>query len=79
MLHVASLATPDMKNYFSSSDNSDYSRQNEFLLQRGYSYRITKAYQLNGQLHIDCEVILGSDEQKYDDNELKRIERTYVQ
>lgn len=34
--------------------------ENEMIIQRGYSYRITKVEKKGGHYYIDCEVVLGS-------------------
>lgn len=53
-------------------------KQYEIILQRGYSYKINKVYRKNGKIHVDCDVVLGSDDEKYSTETLKRIEREYV-
>lgn len=59
---------------------SNFSGENEIILQRGYTYRITKVDKNEGQgiTYIDVEVILDSDENKYNDEELKEIENKYI-
>lgn len=52
---------------------SQNKQQYELLLQRGYSYKITKAYYTGNTLYIDREVILGSDINKYDDTTLDQL------
>lgn len=52
--------------------------QYEVILQRGYSYKITDVYYKNGKVNFDCEVILGSDSEKYDDKRLEEIEKERV-
>ena len=47
--------------------------ENEMILQRGYSYRITKVEKKGGSYYLDMEVILGSDAQKPVGNDLKKI------
>ena len=47
--------------------------ENETLIQRGYSFKITKAYKSGFHIYLDCDVILGSDENKYNDEDLKAI------
>ena len=59
------------------------SPENEMLLQRGYSYRITKVEKkMNSyggyEFYVDMEVILGSDENKFSLEELNKIEKQYV-
>lgn len=56
---------------------SQNQNQYELLLQRGYSYKITKAYYTGNTLYIDREVILGSDDNKYDDATLKQLQNQY--
>ena len=41
--------------------------ENEMILQRGYTYRITKVEKKGSKYFVDCEVILGSDNQKITD------------
>ncbi len=50
--------------------------ENEIILQRGYSYKITKAYKSNGKIFLDAEVVLGSDIKKHDDKKLKELQQT---
>lgn len=59
---------------------SEFKGENEIILQRGYTYRITKAERNKEQdkIYIDVEVILDSDENKYNDEELKEIESKYI-
>lgn len=47
--------------------------EDEIILQRGYSYKITKAYKEKGTTYFDVEVVLGSDSKKYDTNKLKEL------
>lgn len=72
MLNMPTVANSDR------NDWNDYSSQNEFLVQRGYSYRITKAYAKGGVTHIDVEVLLGTDAEKYDDQQLNAIRANLV-
>ena len=51
--------------------------EDEFILQRGYSYRITKVEKRAGKMYLDCEVLLGSDENKPVGAELKQIGEKY--
>lgn len=53
-------------------------KQYEMILQRGYSYKINNVYRKGGKVHIECDVVLGSDEEKYSTEDLRRIERMYV-
>ena len=50
------------------------------ILQRGYTYRITKVERKGPKFYVDCEVILGSDEKNNitDMNELKKIGEKYL-
>lgn len=52
---------------------SHYISENEMIIQRGYQYRITKAYKKGNQVCIDCEVLLGTDSKKYDDVKLHEL------
>ena len=57
---------------------SHYSGENEMILQRGYTYRITSAKRVNGQILLDAEVILDSDSTKWDHNQLVDIASKYI-
>lgn len=52
--------------------------QYEVILQRGYSYKITDVYYKGGKINFDCEVVLGSDSEKYDDKQLEKIRKERV-
>lgn len=55
------------------------SDENEMILQRGYTYRITKVEKKGSKLFIDCEVILGSDKNKVTDmEELYKIGKKHL-
>ena len=60
---------------------SQYKTENEMILQRGYSYKITKIEQSGSgyykRYYIDCEVILDSDENKPVGNKLKELGNKY--
>lgn len=56
---------------------SEYDDENEIILQRGYTYNITKAERKDGQIYIDCDVVLDSDEDKYDDEELEQLKQAH--
>ena len=63
--------------------HSAYKGENEMIIQRGYSYRITKVEKKkqswgNYQFYVDMEVILGSDENKFSLEELNDIQKKYV-
>ena len=47
--------------------------ENEMILQRGYSFRITKVERHGGSYYLDMEVILGSDANKPMGNDLKKL------
>ena len=52
--------------------------ENEMILQRGYSYRITKVEKRkDGYFFLDMEVILGSDNNKPVGNDLKKLGNEY--
>ena len=57
---------------------SHYSGENEMILQRGYTYRITSAKRVGGQILLDAEVILDSDSTKWDHNQLVDIASKYI-
>ena len=54
-----------------------HSNENEMILQRGYSYRITKVEKKGSQYYVDCEVILDSDKNKPVGDELVEIGKKY--
>lgn len=54
---------------------SYYKNENEMIVQRGYSYKITKAVKHSGKIYIDVDVVLGSDSEKYDNNKLKELQK----
>ena len=55
------------------ADISAYGTENEIILQRGYSYKVQKVEKKNGIIYMDVDCILGSDENKYTDAQLKEI------
>lgn len=57
---------------------SSFEHENEIILQRGYSYKITKAYKKDGRIYIDAEVLLGSDEDKYNHDELVKLANKHI-
>lgn len=61
--------------YMNTKGHYAYGSENEMILQRGYSYRITKVEKNGyGHYYIDCEVILDSDSDKITDmDELAKI------
>lgn len=52
--------------------------QYEILLQRGYSLKITDINKKGSKVYVKCDVILGSDEEKYSDSQLEEISRRYI-
>lgn len=48
--------------------------ENEMIIQRGYSFKITKVEKKGYKTYLDCEVILNSDIKKYDDAKLKQLQ-----
>lgn len=52
---------------------SHFKHENEIILQRGYQYRITKAYKKGPQVCIDCEVLLGTDSKKHGEEKLQEL------
>lgn len=61
----------------SNYGNPNDSIEEETIIQRGYSYKITKLYRKGYKIYMDCDVILGSDEDKYDDEKLKELKEMY--
>lgn len=57
--------------------SSSGSIENEMIIQRGYSYRITKVEKKKGFHYLDLEVVLGSDEDKPVGNDLKALGNKY--
>lgn len=47
--------------------------ENEMLLQRGYSYRITKVEKVGGRYYLDCEVLLDSNKDIPKGEELDKL------
>ena len=64
--------------YMNTQGQFAYGHENEMILQRGYQYKITKVEKHGSKTYIDVDVILGSDEQKYNDNQLSEIEKKYI-
>lgn len=61
------------------TDISDFGdSENEMLIQRGYSYTIKKAYKQNGQIFVDVDVLLGTDDDKYNEDQINELfEKSY--
>lgn len=56
--------------YMNTKGHYSHGSENEMILQRGYSFRITKVEKGQyGHFYIDCEVILGSDANNITDKE----------
>ena len=65
--------------YMNTKGHYAYGSENEMILQRGYSYRITKVEKDGYKYYIDCEVILGSDADKVtDEDELIQIGKKHL-
>jgi len=65
--------------YMNTKGHYAYGSENEMILQRGYSYRITKVEKKGSKFYIDCEVILGSDSDKITDvDELEKIGKKHL-
>ena len=52
--------------------------ENEFIIARGYTYKITKAYMSGGTINIDCEVVLGSNSDRHSDEKLQELANKYL-
>lgn len=64
--------------YMNTKGNFSYGNENEMILQRGYSYKITKVEKSSPyKFYIDVEVILGSDENKFDLSELENLQKNF--
>lgn len=57
---------------------SSFEHENEIIIQRGYSYKITDAYMENGKICIETETLLGSDEDKYNHDELVKLANKHI-
>lgn len=57
---------------------SQYSSENEMILQRGYEYRITKVEKKGYRYFIDCEVIPNSNKDMPVGEELDKLWKTYA-
>lgn len=64
--------------YMNTKGHYAGSSENEMILQRGYSYRITKVEHKGSKYYMDVEVILGSDSQKPVGNDLYQLGSTYL-
>lgn len=69
---------PKGTNMLHMSEHGHYYGENEFILARGYTYKITKVYKAGwNSTAIDCEVVLGSNSDRYDDKQLDDIAKKY--
>lgn len=69
---------PKGTNMLHMSEHGNYYNENEFVLARGYTYKITKVYKEGwGGIALDCEVVLGSNSDRYSDEELDSIAKKY--
>lgn len=57
---------------------SKYSTENEMIIQRGYSYKIAKAYKKNGRIYLDVDVQLGTDEDKHQTEKLNELANQWI-
>lgn len=66
--------------YMNTKGHYADSVENEMILQRGYSYKITKVEKVGSKYYLDVEVVLGSDEKNNvtDMNELQKIGEKYL-
>ena len=64
--------------YMNTQGHYSGGHENEMILQRGYSYKITKVEKHGSQIYLDVDVILGSDKTKYNDEELKQLSIQYA-
>lgn len=64
---------PKGTNMIHMSQHGKFFHENEFILARGYTYKITKAYMNGGQINIDCEVVLGSNSDRHSDEKLQEL------
>lgn len=69
---------PKGTNMLHMSEHGMHYGENEFILARGYTYKITKAYMNAGQINIDCEVVLGSNSDRYGDEKLQELANKYL-
>lgn len=59
--------------YIDSVSHYKGTTENEMILQRGYSFKITKAEKVGNKIYLDVETILGSDENKFDHDALVKM------
>lgn len=53
------------------------SNENETIINRGYTYKITKVSKKGEKTYIDCEVVLNSDIKRYNSKELEELKDKY--
>ena len=58
-------------------DISTFKGENELILQRGYQYKVTKVEKKDGRIYLDCDLLLGTDKNKYNDEQLEQIKEKY--
>ena len=58
-------------------DISAYKSEDETIIQRGYTYKITKVEKANGRIYLDCEVQLGTDINKYNSKKLEELKEKH--
>lgn len=65
--------------YMNTKGHYSYGGENEMILQRGYSYRITKVEKKGSKYYLDVEVILDSDKDKItSQEELSNLSKKYL-
>ena len=57
---------------------SYFENENEVILQRGYKYKITKAEKDHGQIYLYVEVLIDSDKNKYNHEQLVELANKYI-
>lgn len=57
---------------------SQFKNENEVILQRGYKYKITKAEKSHGQIYLDVEVLIDSDKNRYNHEQLVELANKYI-
>lgn len=63
--------------YMNTQGAFSHTKENEMIIQRGYTYTITNAYKKGGSICCDCEVVLGTDGDKYDADRLNYLSTHY--
>ena len=57
---------------------SQFKNENEVILQRGYKYKITKAEKDHGKIYLYVEVLIDSDKNKYNHEQLVELANKYI-